>query len=54
MKRLRYSMRLVREVSEFALRRKIYWLIPLLLLMLPIALLVVGGEAVSPLIYTIF
>ena len=54
MKRVRYSIKLMKEVSEFAFKRKIFWLIPLLLLMLPIALLVVGGEVVSPLIYTIF
>lgn len=54
MKRLNYFFRLGRELFEFSFKRKVYWLIPLLLLLLPIALLIVGGEAGSPLIYTMF
>jgi len=54
MKKTRYAFQLAKELFEFSLKRKVYWLIPVLLLLLPIALLIVGGEASSPLIYTMF
>jgi len=54
MKKLQYSIRLAKELGQFIFKRKIFWLIPILLLLLPLALFFVGGQAISPLIYTIF
>ena len=54
MNRLRYAFRLTKELGQFIFKRKVFWLIPILLLLLPLALLVVGSETIMPLIYTIF
>jgi hypothetical protein len=49
-------MAFLRELTEFLLARKKYWLIPVVLLMVVVgALLVLSqGAAVAPFIYTIF
>jgi hypothetical protein len=46
----------LREFSSFLLRRKKYWLAPVLLVMILLAGIVVfsQGSALAPLIYTIF
>lgn len=54
MGRLRYSKRLATELGKFIFKRKIFWAIPVLLLLLPLALFVVSSEVITPLIYTIF
>jgi len=49
-------MSFLRELMEFMLARKKYWLIPVVLLMVLVGGLVVmsQGSAVAPFIYTIF
>ena len=49
-------MAFLRELTEFLLARKKYWLIPVVLVMVVLGgLLVLGqGSAVAPFIYTIF
>lgn len=49
-------MSFLRELTEFLLARKKYWLIPVVLLMVLFGGLVVlsEGSAVAPFIYTIF
>ena len=49
-------MGFLRELTEFLLARKKYWLIPVVLVMVLVGgLLVLGqGTAVAPFIYTIF
>jgi hypothetical protein len=48
-------MAFLRELMEFLLARKKYWLIPVVLLMVMVgALLVASQGAVAPFIYTIF
>jgi hypothetical protein len=54
MKKLRYGLTLLAELTEFIFRRKVFWLIPVLVVLLPLALWVVGGQVILPLIYTIF
>lgn len=54
MRRIKYFIRLTTELVEFAMLKKIYWLLPLMLLLIPAALLIAGGEVVAPLIYTLF
>jgi hypothetical protein len=49
-------MAFLRELTEFLLARKKYWLIPVVLLMVVFGGLVVlsQGSAIAPFIYTIF
>jgi len=49
-------MTFLRELTEFMLMRKKYWLIPIVLLLLMFGGLIVlsQGSAVAPFIYTIF
>ncbi|MDG2089386.1 MAG: DUF5989 family protein [Arenicellaceae bacterium] len=54
MRKLRYAARLAGEFIQFSRKRKIYWLIPLMLILIPAALFIVSGEVAAPLIYTLF
>ena len=54
MKRRPYALRLAGEFTRFAHERRAYWLIPLVAILALAALFVVGGEVITPLIYTIF
>jgi Family of unknown function (DUF5989) len=49
-------MAFLRELTEFLLARKKYWLIPVVLLMVVVGGLLVlsHGAAVAPFIYTVF
>lgn len=49
-------MAFLRELAEFLLARKKYWLIPVVLLMVVLGGLVAlsQGSAIAPFIYTIF
>ena len=54
MGRLKESSKLFAEFVRFARARKIYWIIPLILFLGLAAIVVVGGQAVAPLLYTLF
>jgi len=54
MARGRYALKLLREFVSFARDRKIYWIVPLILLLGLIGSLVVTGQAGAPLLYTLF
>jgi hypothetical protein len=54
MGKMKYSMKLLREITQFSQDNKTYWLVPLFLLLLLGSLLIVGGQAVAPLIYALF
>jgi len=54
MRFLRHLGTLLREVWAFARQYRMWWLVPLVLLLLAIALLVVGVSTISPFIYTLF
>ena len=54
MNRAGYALRLVSDFVQFARAHKVYWIIPLLLILAVSGLLVVGGQAAAPLIYTLF
>lgn len=51
---LRHLCRLVRELFGFARQNKIWWIVPLVLLLLLVALLIVGVSTISPFIYSLF
>jgi hypothetical protein len=46
--------KLLREIIRFALANKVYWLIPLMLVLALAAVVVVASQGASPLIYTLF
>ncbi len=45
---------LVKEILAFSLQHKKWWMFPVLLMFLMIALLVVVGQSTAPFIYTLF
>ena len=50
------KMQIVKEVFEFLLEKKKYWLIPIIIILLLIGILIVltQGSAIAPFIYTLF
>ena len=54
MARLGYGVKLFREFVGFAREKKAYWIVPLVLLLGLVSLVVVGGQFVAPLLYTLF
>ena len=54
MGKLGFSIRLLRELFLFAKKEKIYWIVPLILLLLIMTVLIVTSQAVAPFIYTLF
>lgn len=51
---LRHLSRLLRDVFGFARTNKIWWIAPLVILLLIVALLIVGVSTISPFIYSLF
>ena len=54
MSRGSYSVRLFSEIVQFARERRVYWMVPLVMLLALAAVFVVTSETVAPLIYTLF
>jgi hypothetical protein len=54
MAKLRHAWKLFREFTRFARENKVYWIIPLILVLGMIALVVVAGQSAAPLLYTLF
>jgi len=54
MARIRYGVKLLREVAGFARDNKAYWMIPLFLVLGLAALVIVASQTAAPLIYTLF
>ncbi|MBT3192158.1 MAG: hypothetical protein HN341_06345 [Verrucomicrobia bacterium] len=54
MRFLRHLGRLLKEVGGFAWHNKAWWIVPMVLAMLLLALLVMAGQSVAPFIYTLF
>ena len=54
MSKLSHGPKLFREFVRFAVANKMYWLIPLVMLLGVAALVVVVFQGVAPLIYTLF
>ena len=53
-RRARHFGRLVRELAHLAWAHKAWWIVPVTLVLLGLAVLVVVGAAVSPALYTVF
>jgi hypothetical protein len=54
MGKLGYTGRLLRELFQFAKREKVYWIVPLVVVLLLVAVFIVTSQAVAPFIYTLF
>lgn len=51
---LRYLLRLLKEFFGFAWHNKAWWIIPILVVLLLMAMLIVLGQTTAPFIYTLF
>ena len=54
MGRLRYSGKLFGHIVRFAAENKVYWIVPLLLVLGLLALVIFTGQASTPFIYTLW
>jgi hypothetical protein len=54
MGRIAYFGSLLREFWDFARHNKVYWIVPLVLVLGLVILLVVTSQATAPFIYTLF
>lgn len=54
MKRLGHFFRLLGELLAFARAHKVWWIVPLVLLLLLVGVLIVGVSTISPFIYSLF
>ena len=54
MGKLGFVRKLLWEFFLFARKEKIYWILPLIVVLLLLALLIVTSQAVAPFIYTLF
>ncbi len=53
--RLRHGVRLFRELSAYAVEQRLWWLVPMVLVLLLVALLVTTTHTVVPVaVYTLF
>ncbi len=51
---LRHLLRLLKEVGLFAQQNKAWWIIPLVLALLLLALIIIATQSATPYIYTLF
>ncbi len=49
-----YSAKLFSEFVRFARDNRVYWIVPLVIILGLTALAIVGGNVATPLIYTLF
>lgn len=54
MHRLTHLVRLLAEIGRYAARHKAWWLVPMVVVLLVLALLIFTGQATAPFIYTLF
>lgn len=54
MRRIKNLFRLLGELLGFAKANKVWWIVPLVLILLLVSLLVVGVSTISPFIYSLF
>jgi hypothetical protein len=54
MSKLSHVAALLREFVLFARQNKMYWIVPLLIVLGLMALLVLAGQSTAPFIYTLF
>ncbi|HEV2846260.1 MAG TPA: DUF5989 family protein [Thermoanaerobaculia bacterium] len=54
MRKLRYVGSIFGEILQFAKQNKVYWIVPLVLILALVVLLVVTSQGAAPFIYTLF
>ncbi len=54
MAKVGYTLKLLREFAGFARANRVYWIIPLILVLGLTGFLVVVGQSAAPLTYTLF
>ncbi len=54
MRALRSLSRLLRELFSFARENKAWWIVPVVIALLLVALLIVSVSTISPFIYSLF
>ena len=54
MRFMRHLGRLLKEFGMFAWHNKAWWIVPMVVLLLLLALLIATGTSVAPFIYTLF
>ena len=54
MGKLGYSSKLFGELLGFAKANKVYWIVPLVIVLALAALIAVAGQGAAPFIYTLF
>lgn len=50
----KYFGRQIKELFRFAWANKAWWIIPIVLVLLLLAVLIVAGQGAAPFIYTLF
>jgi len=53
-RKLAYSGKLLNEFLLFARQNKMYWIVPLVIVLGLLLLLIVAGQSTAPFIYTLF
>jgi hypothetical protein len=51
---MRHLWQLLKDLFAFAWKKKVWWIVPVVLAMLILAALIVIGEVSAPFIYTLF
>jgi len=54
MRKLGYLGSLIGEFFQFARQHKVYWIVPLILILALVVVLVVTSQSAAPFIYTLF
>ena len=54
MAKIGYSLKLFREFVGFAREKRVYWIVPLIVLLGLAAAVIVSSQVAAPLIYTLF
>jgi Family of unknown function (DUF5989) len=54
MRLFRHLLRLLRDLWLFARDHKVWWIVPLVVVLLVVAVLIVGVSTISPFIYSLF
>ena len=54
MKKFRFIGQLMGELFEFAKKEKVYWIVPLVAMLLLLSILMVASQGAAPFIYTLF
>ena len=54
MSKLSHAGRLFADLYQFSRRKKLYWLMPLILLLLLVSLALFAGTSLMPFVYTLF